>query len=176
MKRFIIILLCILLSGCGFHLRPKGLFPTQLNRVYFFSSKPYGLLSIRMTDLLQADGVTIVKQKSNARFSIVISHDHFAYSQPDIVNLSLPTSINFIQSATIAIQDNVSKKIVASNYFETSRSLTLNANQIYTRNFNDEVHRELSRELSTLIYYWLVSNDTKDALRTLTHANHAKTT
>ena len=167
-----VILCCILISGCGFQLRSKANFPRELNTVYFTAAKPYSPLSVQLNDLFQSMGVHIVKSKSNARFSILISHDNFAYSRPDIVNATLPTSINFIQSATITIVDNKNNKTIVSRSFSTAQSLTLNANQIYTSNANDLIQHELNREIVSVIYYWLVSKNTKDALN---HANIVQT-
>lgn len=176
MKRFcaiIIIGICFFLSGCGFHLRSASSFPSELHHLYFFDSKLYSPLSIELNTLFQSMKVQLAKKKSDAPFSIIISQDHFAFSRPDIVNLSLPTNINFIQSANVSIQNNKNKKIIANHYFETARSLTLNASQIYTTSPNSEIQKQLNHELSTLIYYWLVSNYIKDAL---TNAAHPKTT
>ena len=174
MKRlFTLILICLTLAGCGFHLRAASDFPSQLKQLYFSSTSAYSRLSVELLALFQAAQVQIVKKPSQARFSFVVTLDHFSFTRPDIVNLSLPTNINFIQSANIEIRDNFTHQVIASNYFEVARSLTLNASQIYTATSNDAVRQELNRELATLIYYWLTSTNVKKALDKK-YAAHAK--
>lgn len=176
MKRYIMIIFtCLALTGCGFHLRTASDFPVELKQLYFSSNSAYSRLSVELFALFRAAEVHLVKQQSHAQFSVIVTRDHFTYSRPDIVNLSLPTNINFIQSANIEIRNNKTNQIVASNYFETARSLTLNASQIYTATSNDAVRQELNRELGMLIYYWITSTNIKQALKSSGHAAHTKT-
>lgn len=175
MKRLVtLILICLMLTGCGFHLRAASDFPSALKQLYFSSDSSYSRLSVELLTLFQAAKLHLVKKQSQTRFSLIVTRDHFAFSRPDIVNLSLPTNINFLQSVNIEIHDNVTHKTIASNYFEVDRSLTLNASQIYTATSNDAVRQELNRELATLIYYWLTSTNIKKALDK--HATHTTTT
>lgn len=116
--------------------------------------------------------VQLVKQKTEAPFSILVSNDHFIYGRPQIVNGALPTSLNFSQSATVDIENNKNNNIIASQSFLTSQSLTLNANQMYTANANALMQQEMNRDLASLIYYWLISSNTKVVLH---HANNIKT-
>ena len=158
------ILFCMLCSGCGFQLRSKGDFPKEFNPLYFSSEKPYSPLSVQLNELFQSLRVHVAKTKSDARFSIVISHDIFSYSRPDMVNATLPTNLNFMQSAIVTIVDNKKNTTISAKSFSTSQSLTLNANQIYTANANNLIQYELNRQLVSVIYYWLVSKNTKDVL------------
>lgn len=169
----VIILFCLLSNGCAFHPRSKSEFPKELSTVYFSSEKPYSPLSEQLNELFRSLHVRLAKTKSNARFSIVISNDHFAYSRPDIVNTTLPSNLNFMQSATITVINNNNHSTIGSKSFSTSQSLTLNTNQIYTLNANNLIQYELSRQIVSVIYYWLVSKNTKDALH---YANVTQTT
>lgn len=169
----IVILFCILSAGCGFKPRSKSDFPAQLNTIYFSGEKPYSILSEQLHNLFQSVGVRLVKTKTNAHFSIFLSHDNFVYSRPDIVNTTLPTNLNFMQSATVTIFDNRNNSILSTKSFSTSQSLTLNTNQIYTNNANNLIQHELNRQIVSMIYYWLISKNTKDVL---SHAVITQTT
>jgi len=162
---FCILLFCFLSSGCAFHLRSRANFPPQLMRVYFSSERPYSVLTTQLTTLFQSMDIQLVKSPSQAALSILISDDVFTYSRPDIVDTTLPTSINFSQIATVRIEDNKDKAILATQAFGTSKSLMLNPNQIYTANANDLIKQELNRRLVSLIYYWITSTNTKDVLK-----------
>ena len=176
MKKIILTVIttaCIFTAGCSFAPRSKIAFPDELNRIYFSADKPYSALSNQLNTLFRSMGVQLVKQKSNAPFSIQISGDNFSYSRPDIVDTTLPTNINYSQSATVAIENNKNHTTIASQAFSTSQTITLNANQIYTANANSIVRQALNRQLTSFIYYWLISSNTKAALY---HANHTQTT
>lgn len=164
MKRLFITMICLLMTGCAFHARSKSMMATELYQVYFVPEKPYSELSTQLKNLFNSLGIKLVKNKSQAPFSIVVSNDLFSYSRPDIVDASLPTTLNFSQTAFVEIHNNQSHKIVASREFNTDESLTLNANQIYTSDANSLIREKLNRRILSLIYYWLISSQTKESI------------
>ncbi len=164
LTRVFIILCCALMSACTFHLRSPASFPTALKYIYFSTGTPYSELSTDLRQLLTSMDVVVVNNPKNAAFSIVISNDVFTYSRPQIMNTTLTSTLSFAQTATVSIMENKNKKTLLSQPFSTSQSLTLNANQIYTADANALMKRELNREISTLIYYWLISKQVKDTL------------
>src|SRR3990167_2016658 len=123
-KFFIIIFLTLLLCSCAFTPRSASSFPDELKPVYFSSVKPYSKLSNELNMLFQSMNITLVKQKSAAPFSIIVSYDNFSYSRPDIVDSTLPTNINYSQSCTISVVNNKNKKTVISDSFTTTQSVT----------------------------------------------------
>ncbi|MCX7121254.1 MAG: hypothetical protein NTZ67_05725 [Gammaproteobacteria bacterium] len=167
MKKIIaltVVVFSFICAGCGFHMRSASDFPPQLKTVYFSSGKPYSALTTRLITLFQSMNIQVVKKQSKAQFSIVLSKDRFIYSRPDIVDTTLPTSINFSHSAMITVINNKNKKEIMSHYFIAAESLTLNVNQIYTINDNTLIRQQLDRKIASLIYYWLTSNNIKTAL------------
>lgn len=176
-KIFFLFFLAMILCGCSFVPRSAIAFPDELKPLYFSTVKPYSTLSNQLNALFRSMDVTLVKQKSAAPFSIVVSYDHFSYARPDIVDATLPSSINYSQSSTVSIVNNKNGATVASQSFTTTQSITINANQIYTMNANDLVRQELNRQMTSLIYYWLISYNTKVALhhaiitQTIKHAS-----
>ncbi len=177
MKKFtllLIILFCFTATGCGLTLRKASALPTELHKVYFSTEKPYSLLSVQLKELLRSMNVHLLKPTSGARFSIVISSDIFSHSLPDLVDTTLPTTINFSQSATISIEDNLHHTTIASQSFTTTQSITLNTNQIYTINANSLIHQQLTHEMISFIYYWLISTNIKDTLHHATRNQAAR--
>lgn len=171
---FVLIVLC--LSSCAFHDRNPSSFPSELKRVYFSIDKPYSPLATNMNHLLTSVNVTLVKNVKQAPFSIIISADNFVFNRPDIVNTTLTNSINFMQTAMVSIINNHTHQIVISNNFATTQSLTININQIYTTDENALMQHELNREITLLIYYWLTSKQTKNALENATFTQPAQHT
>jgi hypothetical protein len=173
MKYFFIFIFCLCMTGCAFHARSKSMIASELYQVYFEPERPYSELSIQIKSFFDSLGIKLVKNKSQAPFSIIVSNDLFSYSRPDIVDASLPTTLNFSQTAFIEILNNHSHKVVASREFNADQSLTLNANQIYTADSNSLIRQQLNRQIVSLIYYWLISSQTKESIH---DANHIKTT
>lgn len=168
------IMICaILMTGCAFHFRSPKYFPSELKTLYFSPERPNSTLSQQLTALFRSMHAHLVKSSSQARFSVVVTRDHFEYSRPDIVDATLPSTLNFIQSAKINIIDNQSKQVIATREFATSQSLTLTANQMYTAYANNLIEEELNRQIVLVVYYWLTSHNMKDALH---HAVITKTT
>lgn len=167
MKRIMTLMIvatCFLMAGCGLHARTNASFPAELKQFYFSSERPYSIISIQLKQLFKSMGAVLVPHPTEAKFTILISRDHFAYNRPDVVNSSLPTTMNYSQTAKISIIENKNNDVIASQLFTTSQSLTLNAGQIYTTNANDLIKQELNRDLISLIYYWILSSKTKDVL------------
>lgn len=169
-KLYVVILLLFtfFIVACSFEPRSAAYFPKELHHVYLSSEKPYSPLTTNFNALLRSMHANVVKKISQAPYSVIISNDIFSYSRPVTVDSSLPSTLNFSQTATLTIKDNSNNRDVLSKVFSTAKSLTLNANQIYTANANTLMQQTLNREMISLIYYWLISSQTKDKLQ---HAN-----
>ncbi|EKD76790.1 MAG: hypothetical protein ACD_42C00609G0001 [uncultured bacterium] len=165
MKKIIVVLLMCLLCACSFQARSARNFPAALHTMYFSSETPYSPLSTGLKALFRSMNVVSVTSSENARYTMHVSSDIFSYSRPETVNASLPSEIHYSQTATIMLIDNHTHKTVTKKTFSTSNALTLNANQIYTANANSLIQHELNREMVSLVYYWLISTKTKDALQ-----------
>lgn len=167
MKQFVALLmigLCFLSAGCTFQLRSKAMISSKLYQLYFLPEKPYSELSTQLNTLFRSLGIVLVKKKSQAHFVLVITNDLFSYSRPDVVDASLPATLNFLQTAHVEIRDTHTNKMVAAQEFTVNHILTLNANQIYTSDANDLIREKLNREIVSLVYYWLISSQTKDSI------------
>ena len=167
MKKIALLLImgfCFLSAGCAFQLRSKSMISSELYQLYFLPEKPYSELSTQLNTLFRSLGIVLVKKESQAHFSLIITNDLFSYSRPDVIDASLPATLNFLQSAHVEIRDIRTHKMVAAQEFTVNHSLTLNANQIYTADANDLIREKLNREIVSLIYYWLISSQTKDSI------------
>lgn len=160
-----IILICILCSGCGFQMRTASSLPQSLHSAYFSTEKRYSLLSIAMNQLFHSMNICNGKSGMRSGFTVSLSHDYFTHSEPDIVDTTLPSYIDYSQSALISIIDNTTHQVIASKSFTTTQSLTLNANQIYTNTKDNLIREQINHEMISLIYYWLSSTQVKAALQ-----------
>ncbi len=160
---------CALLTGCGFKMRSYHAFPNALRNIYFSPKKPYSPLTVKLKALLLAMRVTLKDKPVNAPFSIIITRDNFSASRSDIINAHLPSSISYTQTAGISIKNNALKKIIASKFFASSESVTLNANQLYMPSTDYEIKNTLNQEIVTQVYYWLTTTNIKMLLHHATN-------
>lgn len=174
MKKFFLLFLMILeLSGCYFHPRSPTEFPVALKTMYFSPEKKYSTLSIQLRALFHSMNADLVASTNEAPFTVKISNDVFSYIRATVVDATLPSTMTYTQTATVSVIDNKTNKPLTSQTFTTTQAITLNANQVYTAGANDLVRQQLNHELVSLIYYWLISTNTKNAIN---HANQPRAT
>lgn len=165
-------LMSLSLSGCGFHPRSAQNFPPELKILYFKPERAYSTLAIELNALLKSMNVTFVTKPADADISLKITQDHFSFTQAEIVDATLPSTMTFTQTATLSIVNNKTQAVIATQSFSTTNSLTMNANQVYSAGANDLIRQELNHQLISLIYYWLISTNTQDKIN---HADQPKT-
>jgi len=170
---FSVILFCLLSSGCGFKLRSHDSQKINLSKVYLSTERPYSPLTTGLCALLHAAGVQLVKHRKQAKYALVITKDVFSASEPEIVNASLPSTIGFSKTATLVLKNNRNHTVIAKKTFEATRALTLNRNQIYTKNANPDIQKSLNDELILFINYWLVTNTESLSKHTTGHHHRA---
>ncbi|TSJ90233.1 LPS assembly lipoprotein LptE [Gilliamella apicola] len=69
MKKYLaLILLTILLSGCGFHLQYEPEVPASFKTLSYESGDPYGRLSRDIKELLRDNGVTLAEANNKAKY------------------------------------------------------------------------------------------------------------
>lgn len=164
MRIIYVSLLCLLLCSCSFEPRSPKAFPDELKQIHYVSAKQSSPLSIQLRALLHSMHASILPANHRAAVTLSLSNDHFSYSRPDIIDSTLPSVINFSQSATVKLINDKTHHIIAEKTFITSQSITINANQIYTRDANNTVRAALTEQMITFIYYWITSSNTKAAL------------
>jgi len=168
-----VLISCLCLTACYFHPRSLSSYPKSLQTIYLDSEKPYSALTVDLTSLMKSFNTVFVKKPSDTRLTVRITHDYFSYTRAEVLDTTLPSTMSFGQSATVSIIDNQTKKVLETKDFKTATSITLNANQLYTANSNDLIRQQLNRDIVSLIYYWLTSDD---LINTINHATNPKTT
>lgn len=159
--------LTFLIAGCGFKLRGHDAIPKKLHRFHFSPSRTYSTTSIALRSLFTSLNLNYQQPKTSARLVIATSHDRFSHSAPSTVNASLPTSMTYSQTITLSIKSPKKNNTLIKQTFSATKSVTLNANQIYTAVDNISIEEALSRKIVNQIYYWLISYKVRDTL------NHA---
>lgn len=77
---FTLMILCLGLTACGFHLRGKTPLPEQMKKLYLQSDAPYTPFMIQLEQLLSHMGSDLVKDPADADITLKISGQYFTTS------------------------------------------------------------------------------------------------
>ncbi|SRR3989339_1119176 len=155
-----LIFLCLLLVGCGFHLRSAQDFPPQLRTLNLKTPNPYSSFTTSLTDLLTSMNVQLTK---NAPYTLNISQIEFNNPQAAITTTTQAVTYTYTLTITYSIEKH-SKVIVAPQTLTTSQSVMMNVNQIYNSNSSALTQRELEHTMMDLLYNQFISDNVRMAL------------
>lgn len=166
MKRFLpVLLITLMLMGCGFHLRGTADLPPALHVLYLNLDNPYDPVAVGVKETLLGLNVTLVEQPQQAPYSLHLSKSIASNTQPTISDITLATTITFTRSITVSLTDNRTNKIILSKTFTENMVQTLNQNQITTTSTTAVGTQDLSRHLSSDIYIWLITHQVSHAIQ-----------
>lgn len=158
LKNGITILLCLLLSACGFHL--QGILPLAppLQRLYIQGPDPYGNLARILQQYLLMSGVTLVNSAVEASTVLTILHD--GNSQKLLsVNITQQTrQYNISVTVQFEISDNTGRVILPTQTLVETRTLTVQSDQILgSSNEASMLYQQMRRTLAYAIMNRLAS-------------------
>ena len=166
LMRLLVTLTCLssCLSGCGFHLRQESQLPTQLQTLYFHSVQPYNTLSTDLRESLLALGVHMVNTPKQANFGLRITGYDYSHNDVALTSSTQATTYTFTLITTVAITNRAGKIIYGPQNITTTRSITLNADQVLHNSVDLPANGDMQREAAQLIYQWLIAENTRKAL------------
>lgn len=163
LKVLISISVISLLSGCGFHFRTAASVPPPMRVMHFEPRNPYSELAMELHNQLVGLNIQLVPE-DQAPFTLKILNDSFINSVPSITTTTTAVTITFEQRVTVVILNRKHVPIVGPKTFIVANNLTLNPSQIYTTQTDDLSKQQMREQIATLIYYWLISHHTVEAV------------
>jgi len=155
-----IVIFSLLLVGCGFHLRSAQDFPSQIRLLNLQTPNPYSTFTTNLTALLKSMDVKLTK---TAPYTLKISNVTFNNPQPSVATTTEAVTYTYSLMITYSIEKH-GKAIFGPISLSASQGVIMNVNQIYSSNSTSLVHRELERNVITLLYNSLISDNAKKAL------------
>ena len=146
-KQIIFIVLCVILSGCGFHVRNGDALPPQLHTLYLQSDQPYGQFEITLKRALQKATLNVVNTPTAAPIALQIINTRFTHDTPTIGDSSQARVYNFTYTVTFSITNTRSgHTLLLPRTVSMTRALTINANQVIDSNNDvDIAQRQMQR-------------------------------
>lgn len=174
MRIFLIFILSFFLASCGFQLRSADTLPPILHCLYLESSNPYSVFHSLLAENLRGLHVTVVDLPSQAPITLVIIANELSHNDPGVVSSNMAIPYTFTLHTVIALETPKGAIITGPASFSTSRTIVLNSNQIINSSIGLPAQQDLMRNNIQKIYFWLISQDTKNALGH--YANHSRRT
>ena len=159
------IMLCALLTGCGFHAQTPNDIPLQLRRIYLYSPNPYIPLTVQLRRILTSLNVRFTTTAKGAPVTLRIIDNKMTANIPTILYSGNANSYTYTLVTDIEIAKRNGKIIYGPKRLSISRSLLQNVNQLYTPNASALMKRELTHTMVTLIYNHITSLKTRHALQ-----------
>lgn len=151
------ILICGVLTACGFKPRSPSDIPQQMRVLYLDSSNPYHPLVVQLRRTLKALNVQFTQFKKNAPVILQINGINWNAIIPPIVSTTNTITYTYVLHVTVALETKEGKRVRGPHTFSLSRTLVQNNAQLYTPNATRLMKREMTRTMVDLIYHYLTT-------------------
>lgn len=155
-QRIWIIIFCLVLTACGFHLRGMANMPTWLHQVAIIAEQHNSELYPLLRDQLQANHVTVRANPSSATYWLVIIRSEH---QEQIMGVGASTDARQYQLqyfVDFMLQTPDGKTMIPPSHIIVTRQMTINNNRILGSNEETNlILAEMQREAVTQLIYRL---------------------
>ena len=149
------LLLAVLLTGCGFHLRGKIEIPKSMQNIYLTGQDQYSSFIVEAKRALERNGVKVVKSSTDAPFTIAILNENSR-------RRTIAVSNNFRDAAEyelrleieVEIRDREGRRLMMPTLIYAERNYTNDENQIRAKEREEE---QLKQEMVHDIVQQLIS-------------------
>ncbi|HEV2613885.1 MAG TPA: LPS assembly lipoprotein LptE [Gammaproteobacteria bacterium] len=171
MNRILLLMICLLLSSCGFHFRdsPTTVSP-ELKSIYIQDEADARTgLYFSLRQNLQALGITLVDKPTKAPVSLVILDDGFGQSITAMGTAQQINSQILTYTVTLVLRDANGKNITQPVTLNTASHAWQNSNQILgDTTALPDLRKKLTTDMTQKILAYLSATDTQKAI----HATH----
>jgi len=165
-KYLSIVLLTMLLSACGFHLRGNTPIPSDLNTLYIQSKRPYDTLSKSLHQQLQTAGVTIATTPKDAPVTLKIISEANSQSLGNIGTNTTTRVYALHYEAKFALYNSKGKQLAGPYAVTETRSFATSSNQILSYSTAQvELKNEMAAAAANQVLNILVAPSTQAKLQ-----------
>lgn len=128
MTQFALLIICITLAGCGFHLRGQETLPPVLHNVYIKSTNPRGPLARQLGLSLRQLGANTTKTPAPAQVIIQITNESFSNMVTAFGSNSQISQLLVTYSVQFEMTDNHGNLLIPTRKVSTSAPYAQNYN------------------------------------------------
>lgn len=151
------ILICGILTTCGFEPRSASDINQQMRVLYLDSSNPYHPLIVQLRRTLRGLNVQFTQFRKNASVILRINDINWNVIIPPIVSITSTITYTYVLHVTVALETKEGKIIRDPRTFSLSRTLVQNNTQLYTPNATRLMKHEMIQTMVDLIYHYITT-------------------
>ncbi|WP_078084737.1 LPS assembly lipoprotein LptE [Microbulbifer mangrovi] len=150
--RSITIILAVIISACGWHLRgaPKNFPPGS--KLYITTEDPRSELAESITRLLQTSGLPLAEAPTEADFTLTIHKETETKRTVSVDSKGRASEYELITSAEYSVRDKTGRDLLTMAKADVYRTLEWDDNEVVSKGEEERLQREeMRRELISRI-------------------------
>lgn len=124
------LLICLFLTGCGFHLRGFVSMPSSLHDVAIVVENVNRDVTPMLKEQLQAYHIRVLDDPSQANYWIILEQDKEDEHITSVSSSTTPRQYQLIYQISFKLQEARGKEMIPSTQINVTRQLTINSNRI----------------------------------------------
>lgn len=165
LRTFLIIILTVLLTSCGFHLQGETKLAPPLHRLYLQTPDPYGTLARNLKDSLRMSKVQLVSSPEEANTILAILYDDTSQEFLSVSGTNQTRQFNLKVSVMFEITNAKGLVLVPPQTLVETRTITVQSNQILgSSNEANLFYQQMRRTLAYAIMNRIASKDVSNLL------------
>ena len=161
MKYLAIILSCLALSACGFQPRSAKELPPQLHELCVVTPKPNSNFSHKLRQMLGSLQLKIDSSCTSAPYKLEIYKTSLTRDNPSITTADQAQTFNYTYSLDFDLNNNQGQTMISRRTLSASRSVILNAQQIFTPYNTSAIEKQLEQIILSQVFDQLTTIETK---------------
>ncbi len=170
-KLFLIGMLALSLSYCGFQPRGKHNFPPEMQTLYISSSAPYQTLTLQVKEILKANNIHLVDDPLQAPVTLHIYGVHVTSDTLSESASSKTKQYVMVYNVNYELTDSKGTILYGPKLIHTARDYMVNEDQVLSvDNETELLLREMQRDLAFQLLRQLDSNAVRVAVSKVHHS------
>lgn len=148
----LMVLIALLLTGCGFHLRGMNDMPKWLNDVALVIQEGNRDLEPLLSNQLEAYHINLCSDPALARYWLIIEHDEVRQEISSISSSTTPRQYQLIYIVRFKLQRAKGLELIPSTQVVVTRQVTINSDRILgSTSEEDLLKREMQHDAAIQI-------------------------
>ena len=145
-KKILLLLITLLTTGCGFHLRGMIDVPQWLNNVSIVIEQAHHDLGPLLQDQLEAYKIIVNPDPSRASYLLIIESDSMQQTISSVSSSTTPRQYQLIYTVHFKLQQANGEEVIPTAYIVVTRQITINSNRILGSNDEEEQSKSEMRQ------------------------------
>ena len=147
-----LLIILIMLQGCGFHLRGSANLPTSINPLIINGLRQFDDLRIELVQILTSNGIQVTEERKEANAMLNITGHKVKSRTLSVDRKGKVIEIEISESAQFDMIDPSKKTLVPTQHVTVTRSYVHTEDQMLGKQREQDIYRkEMRQELASRI-------------------------